>query len=73
MSGHQSAYPVPGDFWEAGDRGGRGLTKREWFAGMALQGLLAGAGTTSSAPIHRLCEFSVVAADDLLAELEKTR
>lgn len=32
------AFPVPND---ASVNGDTGLTKREWFAGMALQGLLA--------------------------------
>ena len=51
-----------------------GLTKREYFAGLAMQGLLAltDKGTYSSLDegIERLCEFSVKFADELLKQLE---
>lgn len=55
-----------------------GLTKREYFAGMAMQGLLAnpnggmqkGGGMTFS-PVG-ISELAVLHADALLAELEKT-
>jgi hypothetical protein len=56
-----------------------GLTKREYFAGLAMQGLLAnqnggmqkGGGMTFS-PIG-ISELAVLHADALLAELEKTK
>jgi len=44
----------------------RGLTKREWSAGMALQGILASGQTYMRAPSH-----AVGYADELLAELAK--
>ena len=48
--------------------GDTGLTKREWFAGMALQGLVAsGYGATS--PV----EEAVCLADALLRALSYTR
>ena len=56
-----------------------GLDKREHFAGLAMQGLLAnqnggmqkGGGTTFS-PIG-IAELAVLHADAVLAELEKTQ
>jgi len=42
------------------------LTKREYFAAMAIQGLLASDGDT---PIHRLTALSVEIADALIASL----
>ena len=51
-----------------------GLTKREYFAGLAMQGLLAlpDKGTFSSFDegIERLCKVSVKIADELLKQLE---
>ena len=43
-----------------------GLTKREYFAGLAMQGLLA-QGTWSSDEV--LCRSSIEAADELLKQL----
>ena len=52
-----------------------GLTKREYFAGLAMQGLLAlpDKGTFSSfdEAIEWICEASVKFADELLKQLEK--
>ena len=51
-----------------------GLTKREYFAGLAMQGLLAlpDKGTFSSfdEAIEWMCEVSVKFADELLKQLE---
>jgi len=51
-----------------------GLTKREHYAGLAMQGLLAlpGKGTFGSfdEAIERICEVSVKFADELLKQLE---
>lgn len=44
-----------------------GLSKREYFTAMAMQGMLA-FGTTASIP-----ELSVQLADDLIKELEARR
>lgn len=43
---------------------GEGLTKREFFAGLALAGLLA-----DSIPRQQAAPFAVVAADALIDEL----
>lgn len=48
-----------------------GLTKREWFAGLALQGLFSGMNFSIATP--EIAKMSVEAADALLAELEKTK
>ena len=52
-----------------------GLTKREYFAVLALQGLLAltDKGTYGSfdEAIERICEVSVKFADELLKQLEE--
>ena len=45
-----------------------GLTKRELFASMAMQGLV----TDSSVPIDRIPSISTGLADALLKELEKS-
>jgi len=50
-----------------------GLTKREHFAGLAMQGLLAG-GYCIEAPLMKLNEIpseAITLADALLKELEK--
>ena len=51
-----------------------GLTKREHYAGLAMQGLLAlpDKGTYGSfdEAIERICEVSVKFADELLKQLE---
>ena len=47
-----------------------GLTKREYFAGLALQGLLAGPHAESDCGIEGLAHDAVLAADKLLAALE---
>jgi len=51
-----------------GDTAGPGLTKREYFAAMALQGLIASEVTAS---VSEFVSKSVDLADALLAELEK--
>lgn len=54
-----------------------GLTRLEWFAGMALQGLLAMASGANSEPPDDFGEMTVGAAFDLaeamVAEAEKRR
>ena len=46
-----------------------GLTKREHFAGLAMQGYVASDVDPDS--FENLAKFSVLAADALLAELDK--
>ena len=51
-----------------------GLTKREYFAGLAMQGLLAlpdkGTYNSFDEAIERICEVSIKFADELLKQLE---
>lgn len=50
------------------------LTKREYFAAMAMQGILSGtSGVEALASIHPTdwCESAVMTADALIAELNK--
>ena len=52
-----------------------GLTKREFFAAMAMQGIAAEYveihSKTSSISAHAVAAFSVLLADNLIAELNK--
>lgn len=48
-----------------------GLTKREWFAGMALQGLLPHA-ESSSLPICGLVNAALAISDELLKQLAES-
>jgi hypothetical protein len=61
------AYPVTEDSYHEPSRG---LTKRELFAAMAMQGALGGAPGSHLVP-NNLARESVMYADDLLAELAK--
>ena len=61
------AQPI--DFIE--DWHGSGLTKREYFAGLAMQGLIA-AQTYSVTDINLAARHSANCADALLEELSKT-
>tara|TARA_Y100000593_G_scaffold94032_1_gene191299 strand:- start:70507 stop:70737 length:231 start_codon:yes stop_codon:yes gene_type:complete len=48
-----------------------GLTKREYFAGLALLGMLAGPHADADCGIDGLAHDAVLAADKLLKYLEK--
>ena len=63
----QSAFPLPikHEQHESFD----GLTKREYFAAMAMQGLIAGADTKVN--LEELGKQSVLCADYVLSALEK--
>jgi hypothetical protein len=61
----------PINFIELGRKGLNGLTKREYFAGLAMQGLMA--CSVISASRKEIAEEAVKQADDLLEELEKTK
>lgn len=62
--GHQSLY-VAGRY--------RGLTKRDYFAGLAMQGLCANPSmcTMSQGTVEQIAEWSREHADALLAALAK--
>ena len=47
----------------------RGLTKREYCAALAMQGMLANPSLTNIAEAD-LCETAVICADELLKKLE---
>jgi hypothetical protein len=48
-----------------------GLTKREYFAAMAMQGLLSNLTEIEGFREHEIEEFAVMRADALIAELNK--
>jgi hypothetical protein len=48
-----------------------GLTKREYFAAMAMQGLLANSFRSPTSYIESNAEYAVNYADALIAELNK--
>jgi hypothetical protein len=50
------------------DPNNMGMTKRELFAAMALQGMLANG--TLKLSLDRTCELSIFYADELLKQLE---
>lgn len=64
---HASAFPNFQTDETFGDE--PGLTKREWFAGMALQGILA--SSYGGYDLVKIVEFSVQNADALLKALEE--
>ena len=63
-NGKESAFPRLSDEYVSHQWG---LSKREYFAGLAMQGLLAGARVTQP-PLY---EIAVKYADALLKELDK--
>ena len=50
-----------------------GLTKREYFAGLAMQGLATKKPSDHEDDITRIVRTSVLLSDALLEELEKTK
>jgi hypothetical protein len=50
-----------------------GLTKREWFAGMALQGLCANSIPGNHHITENICKESVEMADQILKQLENQK
>ncbi|MBL4798309.1 MAG: hypothetical protein JKY50_12910 [Oleispira sp.] len=53
--------------------GTSGLTKREHFAGLAMQGLLSNANLSGDSDCADVIRDSMDMADALLAELERTK
>lgn len=64
--GNQPASPIPGDWGQPSSL--CGLTKREYFAGLAMQGLLA---YPEDAPQEDLVTYCIKHTDKLLEELAK--
>lgn len=56
-------------YWE---RASMGLTKREYFAAMAMQGLLAKHGDDDY-QAEQIADYAVAHADALLKKLERTK
>jgi len=76
MSANKGNYPAMPQEWEAyGEGMGQtGLTKREYFAGLAMQGLLSAIGSTKfeyeyEFQHENLAMDAVASADALLEEL----
>lgn len=75
-NGAESAFPVdPRGVRDAYAHGCEGLSKRELFAAMAMQGLLAagktGLATVNGVPFSDAATWAVSHADALIAELER--
>lgn len=68
------AFPIqiPPGHYRMGESGD-GLSKREYFAAMAMQGLLSNSISGSHRIPKRLSTEAVQYADALLAELERTK
>ena len=67
---NEPAFPCPiGGDWPECDRG---LTKREYFAAMAMQGILA-SDSDQNYTDENVSAWAVNSADALLAELAKAR
>ncbi len=63
MNGQSTAFPTDID---------DGLTKREWFAGMAMQGLIACEIVMVSGDATELAKFAVEHADALIKKLAES-
>lgn len=48
-----------------------GLTKREYFAALAMQGLLTGIEQNATIYYHEVAKDAVIAADELINQLNK--
>ena len=68
---HEPAMPISEESAEHLDMAYIGLTKREHFAGLALQGLLAHEGKDLFTTVDTLTRTAVLYADTLLEELDK--
>jgi hypothetical protein len=67
-NGKQGAFASSSDRWRQ-----TGLTKREYFAGIALQSYINNYFGGSERDTEHCVKMSVRMADALLAELEKTK
>jgi hypothetical protein len=73
MDGNDMAFPCLDENFTPNGSIQVGLTKREWFAGMALQGLAAGAQASGSGADMLNCEAmaldAIALADAVLKEM----
>lgn len=81
ITGNEPAFPSDHEWSEGGKdllgapvivhRKSFGLSKREYYAGLAIQGLLSNTDTLSDTQIVFFAEKAVKAADALMAELNQ--
>lgn len=70
-NGQKQAFPLTTDA-DRDTEMHEGISKREYFAGLAMQGIMASMGQVSSHPSeYGIGKLAVAVADDLLSELEK--
>jgi len=62
-----------GDLYSSNDTGYGGLTKREYFAGLAMQGLINHGSHNRGLASGAFAEDAVIIADALLKELEREK
>jgi len=67
---NSDGYATNFDLLQGEDAGAIGLTKREYFAALAMQGLL-GNPYNNSNTIAFLAELAIKSSDELLKQLEK--
>lgn len=70
------AFPRPvsvkpdGEIWNYGQEG---MTLREWFAGLAMQGMCSGKAWPADSDMPEIARRAVAMADVLLAKLTGTK
>jgi hypothetical protein len=69
---NESAFPVVETGHEA-ESVSLGLSKRECFAGLAMQGLIACGDVKFKSTAENFAQYAVAIADALLAELSKNQ
>lgn len=66
--GNESAFPrLDQDYRDIG------LTKREYFAGLAMQGILSNVSVDAFGGMLQIAEQCIIVADALIAELNKEK
>jgi len=65
------AFPIVVEPGTEGQTSYEGLSKREWYVGMALQGLLAARGNDPNYTYSELVDDAVSTADSIIEQLEK--
>lgn len=64
------AFPTESEVWE-GNKDGQGMSLRDWFAGMALQGIYSNKYLTDTFCHAEIAKQSYLAADAMIAAREK--